>query len=239
VAWPQWPDTDWTAFLGALITSITEGIDNPDEVLTAKQIFFEVRRRIDRQDPQHLVIPEPGAWGEDFAEIPLCDNKAWREPRPYDSGSGPEGARVLDAEACFAGIQAAAREGRDGSIGGIIRLFCVSSEIAIAELAELASMLSSSEFYEYLDDAYTATCASRTPAEIAAFTHCLHLKELRDEARLLNGMQAHDHPGLLAADVYEALAGSACEECLTAASVLATLLVRDPGLAAEAVAVWR
>ena len=239
VAWPQWPNTSWTAFLGALITSITEGIDGPDRILSAKQIFYEVRRRIGHEDPKHLVIPEPGAWGEDFAEIPLCDNTAWEQPRPHSGPTGPEGSDVLDADGCFASIRAADSGGRGGSIVGIIQLFCGSPRTAIAEKAVLASMLSSSEFHEYLDDVYTASCASQTPAEITAFVHNLHQMELRDGVRLLHGMKAHDHPGLLAVDVYEDLAGSACAECRATAGILAALVVSDPGLAAEAVAVWR
>ena len=56
----------------------------------------------------------------------------------------------------------------DGNHGnGIVGSFCGNLNLAVDEIARLVKRLGTSEFSSYLDDAYGAACAERSPAEIA------------------------------------------------------------------------
>lgn len=241
-AWPHWPGTEWTAFLGALIQSIEEGVPGPQEILTAKRIFMEAGRRIASARVKNPKIPEPSIWASGISEIPLCRNNAYlaavpaeRDPAAEKGGAPP----FSDADECFTAIQVAYREERGRSIGGIVGSFCGNKNVAVDEIARLVKKLGTSKFSVYLDDAYGAACAERSPEEIVAFAECLHSNDVPIDERFVVALYGRESAGRIAADVYQLMLSGGCRDCREAAEVISAHIVGDANLSAEALAVWR
>jgi hypothetical protein len=240
-AWPQWPGTEWTAFLGALIQSIEDGVPGPQETLTAKRVFVEAARRIAVARVKNPKIPEPYNWGWGISEIPLCRNKAYLPAvTAVGNPAGGKGAAppFIDAGECFSAIHAAYRGGRSRSIVGIVGSFCGNLNLAVDEIARLVKRLGTSEFSSYLDDAYGAACAERSPAEIANFADCLHSNDVPIDKRLVVALHGRENAGRIATDVCRLMLSSRCHDCVEAAEVVSAEIVGDAELSAEALAVW-
>jgi Caspase domain len=241
-AWPHWPGTEWTAFLGALIQSIEDGIPGPLEILTAKRVFAEAGRRIADARMKNSRIPEPYNWGTGVSDIPLCRNRA-HQPAVAAEGSlsGGPGAGLLlsDASECFSAIQAAHDQGRDRSVAGIVRDFCGNRSIEVDEVARLAGRLEASSFSDHLRHAYEAACAERSVAEIAAFAHYLHCGDVPTDERFVVSLHGRENAGRVAADVYQLMLTNGCGGCGEAAELISAHIVGDAELSAGTLAVWR
>jgi hypothetical protein len=241
-AWPHWPGTEWTAFLGALIQSIEEGIPGPLEILTAKRVFAEAGRRIADARINNSRIPEPYNWGTGLSDIPLCRNKAYKAPLVLDGSlPGGPGAELLlsDAHECFLAIQEAHDKRRDPSVLKIIKDFCGNKSIEVEEVAMLANRLETSSFSGHLGDAYEAACAERSVAEIAAFAHYLHCNDVPMNKRFVLALHGREDAGRIAVGVYLSMLRNGCRDCREGAELISAHIVDDAELSAGALAVWR
>jgi hypothetical protein len=248
MAWPHWPgeareETPWTAFLGALIESIEDGVGSGPETLTVGDVFWEARRKIRRVQAQHTQIPLPQIHTSGMAEFPLCRNNGYRPAVTREAGRerAPTASGFADAEACFRAIVTRQPHPARVEIPGIVRDFCGRPGVAENEVAVLIARLRDGEFRSYLTDAYAAACAQRSPADIATFMHCLLSNGVPVRGEILAGLRQRPGAGRFIAELYQILLGRKCADCEAAAEVLAAEVLHDQdrSLAAAVLAVWR
>lgn len=240
-AWPRWPGNhDRTAFLGALIESITHGIRGSQEILTARSIFADAASRIAAAQAIDPNIPLPGIWGDGLWEFPLCRNNGYVPPHePPDSRAGESALVCTSSVDCFAAVQEAHNQHDDGSIAPIIRAFSGHEQSPVGEVARFAKELAASRFSGYRDEVYGAVCTKRSPADIAEFIDCLHRCNAEADARaIVAGLGERESAGYAAAAVYRHLLDLGCPQCGEKAENIAALIVADEKLSAAAVAVW-
>jgi hypothetical protein len=242
IAWPYWPGTDWTAFLGAMINSIENGIPGPRAVLTAKDIFTAASGRLAEARKTELSIPEPRFYEDGLSEVPLCRNREYHQPVKVDDswGTGPD-AVFTNADECFKAIQAAHKGNHDPSVAGIVKNFCENTDIAESEIAKLMKKLEESEFSACLVFAYRAVCAERSPDKIARSTHSLHVNKASINSGLLlhalgeRAQAPHD-----IYEVYKLLHRLECPECIETAERVAALVLEmdNRDLSRDVLAQW-
>jgi len=242
-AWPILPGKDWTAFLGALIGTVEDGIPGAGEILTAKQVFTAAHRRLTEAQKDEPNIPEPRIYAEGVSEIPLCRNRQYRKPVKVKGGSAAPAGEVpafRDAEDCFRAIQAAHRDKSNRSIPVIVRSFCGQAEISASEIAGLTRSLEESEFSPFVEFAYAAVCADRSPAEIAGFAHSLHHNGSSiDAGRIASGLGDRARAALDIHEVYQSLQVRECPQCVEAAEAISAIIVDDPDLSRVVLSQWR
>jgi hypothetical protein len=241
-AWPRWPGTsERTAFLGALIESITHGIRGSQKILTARSIFADAASRIAAAREIDPNIPVPAIWGDGLWEFPLCRNNDYVQPHEPVGGAPGESAPVFTSSVdCFAAVQEAHDQNRGDTIVAIIRSFSGNEKSAVGEVARFVKELAASEFSDYRDEVYGAVCTKRSPAEIAEFIDCLHRCDAEaDAGSIVTGLGKRENAGCAAAEVYRDLLDLGCPECGENAEKIGVLIVADDRLSADALAVWR
>jgi hypothetical protein len=240
-AWPDWPGTDWTAFLGALIESIAEGVPGPQSILTARNIFMAAASRIADARARGLRAPEPSIRMAGRSEIPLCRNRSYVRPtRAVDDEQGEYASDFMTSVDCFEAIHQAHDRGRDASIARIIRTFAANKDSAVAEVAALVKDLSASEFSDYCEHAYSTVCTRRSPADIAEFVDGLHSCGAEvDAGAIVKGLEERDDAHAAAADLYAHLLNNDCQNCADEAEIVSALIVGDPKLSSGVLAIWR
>lgn len=240
VAWPDFPGTDWTAFLGALILSIESGEAGPKQILTAADVFSLADSRLAAARGQNRQMPEPEIYRAGLSDVPLCRNQAYLPPVAPTAGRHGQAPDFRDGQACFAAVDARHRDGRDEQIQGIVQHFCASLSVAEEEVADLVGRLRQSTLSSYLEYAYQAACAGRDVPGIVALVHCLHGKGLPVGGEILAAMRERRHSGRDVAGLYQAMRDFDCTRCQEVAEMLSTQLVLgDPELAAASLAVWQ
>lgn len=244
-AWPKWRDTQHTAFLGALIETIEEGIPGPDEVLSATQVFHDASRRMLLEKRNDRNISDPDIWRQGAGEIPLCRNRKRMAPVLIEdaAASSPENALILrTADDCFGAIREARKQRKaENEIQGIIKNFCGDPNVSEYEIASLLKLLGASELSGYAGSVYAHFCAAREPGGIARFADELHHLTMRaaDFGAVVTALRKRDDGGPLARDVYRLLRESRCADCAGQAEEFAILLVTDEELSRPVLSVWR
>jgi len=210
--WPvrapaSWPGTRYTAFSGALIETIEQGILGPEQYLTPDSVFKALRTRLTTQGQ-----PEPDTRGNG-TQIFLCQNHRY-EPA-QDQTSYPELLLELgtDHRIDLAGYAEAVREGHaDGRRGDATRLvteFCARR--TATEIVRLAAVLRSADLGFYADHGIGRVYACRAGAEIAELIHLLHRQADIDIDGVLRTLA--ERPASVLADLRKGLGCGTCDDC--------------------------
>lgn len=247
-AWPKWKRTRHTAFLGALIETIEEGIPGPDEVLSATQVFSDAKRRMSLEKPDGQDIPEPDMWLHGAGQFPLCRNRSVVEPVEVESAGGGDESLLdpMSAEECFGLIGDIYGQGNaENAIQGTVKNFCGNVNVPGGEVAALVKLLAGSKFSSYIGSIYRYFCLTRDSDGIAAFIDGLH----RPESSVLNDISGvlrdREDGGQVVLSVYESMrkvkqdGRPQCGRCFAESERLADLIIEDDKLSRTALAIWR
>ncbi len=253
-AWPHWPrlgpdggrqqETGHTAFLGALIDTIEEGVPDMPEMLLDKHVFSDAKRRIMETRRIERMIPVPYMKTQGAVDIPLCMNNLFEPAEPAAGAELSRRGRLLTAEECFNATQALDDMRRQGQqeqeqfirLTNLVAEFCESEDVPVERVAELLEKLEQNGVGGGSETVYDRFCTARSPAEIALLAHKLHgigqrdgISLRMDERLVVESLGRRRRGGLVARAVYLSMLGTRCD-CGQSAETMADLIVGSDAL---------
>lgn len=216
-----WPGTDFTAFSGALIEIIGDGIEDAGEYLTPDTIFDTLREKL---APAH---PEPGIT-KDHISVFLCPNNAYQ--RVTNEAPLNELLTKLDEiESVDPAVYATAIE--DTSRGAdqpavttrlIDQFGAKRSADETIKLADLLRSQSVPALGDHADGVIERFYASRDGAAITHLLHRLHRQDVDaiDAGEVLRKLKKNEQAAEVTADVCAGLRDTDCPDCNVISSQL-------------------
>lgn len=205
----SWPGTDYTAFSGALIDIIRDGIEDAGEYLTPETVFDTLR---DKLVPAH---PEPGIT-KDATSVFLCPNSAYR-PVANETPVNELLIKVSGPDAVDPPRYATAIENTSpADAARVVEQF--SSKRPADETVRLADLLrsrSAPALGDYADRLIEHFYATRDGEDITGLLHRLHGQDAGafDAGAVLRQLKKNQRAAEVTADTAAALGNRDCPDC--------------------------
>jgi hypothetical protein len=211
--WPvrapaSWPGTQYTAFSGALIEVVEQGIPGPEQYLTPGSVFRSLRRRLAGHG-----MPEPDTRGNG-GQVFLCRNNGYQLARDPSSSyaellAGLDTASDIDLAAYASAVREGHAAGQPDVAASLVAEF--AARRPAADTVRLAAVLRAADLGAYAERGIGQVCRRRPGTEIGELVHLLHRHADLDLDRVLATLA--QRPAGVVAALRAALDGRDCDDC--------------------------